>query len=397
MGTPKLQIRGGDHPDFLDLPWGSTVRDWDVDRLVDMPIGIHRHAVVFVAYDEGIYAIKEMPAHLSRNEFDVLRRLEERTPAVAEVAGLVVRPWIDPGEEDAAAVITKYVEHSFPYRRLVSGPGFGNRRVQMLDALAGLLVELHLAGCFWGDVSLSNALYRYDAGAVEAIMIDAETSVLRPQLSKGQRMEDLSIMKENLAGEMADIAVMQGVELDAADLGLGEDVEGRYLGLWNELDQVLVIAPNEGYVVKQRIERLNDLGFFVDDILLEPDGGAVSLKINVGGRTFHSQRLREMTGIDASENQARVLLGDLQAYLGKSAGQTPSGKSVGIIRWLNGVFEPAIEAVAAVWHGDDHIQGVCDLLQHRYELATEAERDIPVSEALVSWEERGFPGFPIAE
>ena len=98
----------------------------------------------------------------------------------------------------------------------------------MLDAVAGLLVELHLAGCFWGDCSLSNVLYRYDAETIEAVMIDGETSRLRPSLSDGQRLEDLEIMKMNLAGEMADIATMNDLKIDHADLSLGEDIEDRY-------------------------------------------------------------------------------------------------------------------------------------------------------------------------
>ena len=46
----------------------------------------------------------------------------------------------------------------------------------MLDAFAGLLVELHLSSCFWGDCNLSNVLYRFDAEAIDTIMVDAETA-----------------------------------------------------------------------------------------------------------------------------------------------------------------------------------------------------------------------------
>ena len=197
------------------------------DRLVDMPAGVHRHPVVFVAYDEGVYAIKELPRRPAAAEFAVLRSLEERTGLAATPVGLVSRDWVDRGAEQGGAVITRYVEHSFPYRHLVSGPGFGRRRGQLLDAIAGLLVDLHLAGCFWGDCSLSNVLYRYDAGAIEAIMIDAETSELHSELSDGQRLQDLEIMRENLAGEMADIAAEHGIELEEADLGLGDGCYGE--------------------------------------------------------------------------------------------------------------------------------------------------------------------------
>ncbi|MEA2057857.1 MAG: DUF4032 domain-containing protein, partial [Actinomycetota bacterium] len=167
MPVPHIQVRSG-NPDFLDLPWDDPIDTWDGDRIVEMPVGIHRHPVVFVAYPEGIYAIKELPLRLARHEFEVLRLLAERTTRSARVAGLVARPWADPHEEYSAAVMTRFVDYAFPYRELLSGGGFGQRREQMLDAFAGLLVELHVAGCFWGDCSLSNVLYRYDAGAIAA-------------------------------------------------------------------------------------------------------------------------------------------------------------------------------------------------------------------------------------
>jgi hypothetical protein len=133
MGTPKLQVRPN-HPDFLDLPWDLPVDDWETERLVSMPAGVHRHPVVFTAYDEGVYAIKELPLRLAVTEYRILRSLREHTQHSAEPVGLAERDWLDPQEEGAGVVITRYVDHSFPYRRLVSGAGFGARRKQMLDA-----------------------------------------------------------------------------------------------------------------------------------------------------------------------------------------------------------------------------------------------------------------------
>ena len=133
----------------------------------------------------------------------------------------MIRPWADPHEEYSGAIITRFVDYAFPYRELLSSGGFGSRRTQLLDAFAGLLVELHLAGCFWGDCSLSNVLYRYDAATIEAIMVDAETSRLYPELSVGQRMEDLEIMQVNLAGDMSDVAASEGYDVEDADLALG--------------------------------------------------------------------------------------------------------------------------------------------------------------------------------
>lgn len=58
--TINFKIRSG-HPDFLNLPWEKSIADWDCQRFVDFPRGPSRHQVRFIAYDEGIYVIKELP------------------------------------------------------------------------------------------------------------------------------------------------------------------------------------------------------------------------------------------------------------------------------------------------------------------------------------------------
>jgi hypothetical protein len=396
MGTPKLQVRPN-NPDFLDLPWDMPVDEWESERLVTMPTGLHRHPVVFAAYDEGVYAIKELSLRLATKEYRALRALAARTQRAAKPASLVERDWPDPHDEGAGVVITKYVDHSFPYRRLVSGAGFGVRRKQMLDALAGLLVELHMAGCYWGDCSLSNVLYRFDAGQIEAIMIDAETSELHSSLSDGQRLEDIEIMKENLAGEMSDIAAETGEDIDAADIGLGEDIALCYEALWSELIEELVITRDDHYRIRQRIGRINELGFAVDDLEMTPvDGGnRVRLITHVGGRTYNSDNLRQRTGVEASENQAELILSDLNYFLSKHGDVTTTRKSVGTFKWLSGQFEPMVERIRDEWFGDDPIQGFCDYLSFRMTMAAERQADVDVWEAFEAWVEAGFPGFDL--
>ena len=398
MPVPQLHIRPG-NPDFLDLPWDQPISDWDDPHLVEMPTGIHRHPVVFVAFEEGVYAIKELPVRLAIHEFETLRSLSDRTTRSGRPAGLVVRPWADPHEECSGAVITRFVDYAFPYRELVSGGGFGARRTQMLDAFAGLLVELHLAGCFWGDCSLSNVLYRYDAGAIEAVMIDAETSRLHEILSDGQRREDLDIMQVNLAGDMADIAASQGYGLDSADLELGFDITERYAALWQELTTDLVIAPHERYRIRERVGRLNDLGFAVDDVDVIPSGSSrrIRISVSVGGRNFHSQRLRELTGIDAAENQARQILSDVRyhdAKYGKKGEKgSVTGKAVATMQWRMTRFEPFTRRIADLRPDADPIQGFCDFLNFRYSIASARERDIESEAAFDEWIEADRPGF----
>ena len=394
---PRLTIRPG-HPDFLDLPWERSLVKWDDPRLADLPKGISRHEVRFVVYDRRIYAVKEMPLRAARHEYRILRRLEElEAPAVRPV-GLAERSWLDPHEEQSAAVITRYLDYSFSYQELLSGPGFGPRRNQMLDGFAWLLVQLHLLGCFWGDCSLSNVLYRYDAEALEVTMVDAETAQVHDRLTDGQRLEDLDLMVENVAGGMADIAAAAGEEADEADLALGEDIAGRYAALWEEATTEVLVGPDEGYRIAERIERLNELGLQVEDLELIPDedGSRMRMTLAVAGRTFHRNQLRQLTGVEASENQARQILADLRYFAALHGVTSPSGKSVAAIRWRVGVFEPLLERIIALPPlTADPVQAYCDFLNHRHRMCVAAERDVEYDTALADWVEQGQPGYEL--
>ncbi len=396
--TPRIGARS-DHPDFVDLDWSEPISNWHSSRLVSMPEGIHRHPIVFVAYTEGIYAIKELPIRYARHEFETLRAMEDVTRHVAVPVALVERPWIDEASEASGAVITSYVSDAFPYRHLVSGHDFGRRRGSLLDAFAGLLVELHLHGFYWGDCSLSNTLYRWDASSIEAIMIDAETSTIYGHISKGQRMEDLAIMELNVAGEMADIAAEHGASIDDADLHLGFDISARYASLWDELTTSLVVTAGDHYRIRHRIHRLNTLGFAVESIDLIPvdNGVNVKMSVRVGGRQYHSQRLRQIAGIDTSENQARSILSDLSYHESKLGHTSSTRKSVGAMKWRSMVFDPLIHRISADLPDQPVYQAYSDFLAYRLITATERDRDIDNDEAYDAWRDAGFPGFKGSE
>lgn len=396
MPTPSITIRAG-HPDFLDYPWAQTLSEWDIDQLVDLPKGISRHTVRFVETEGRIYVIKELPERAARNDYEVLRELEASSaPAVVPV-GLVTHRTADRHDEESAALITLYESFSFSYRELLAGPGFGPNRNRMLDAFTYLLIQLHLAGCFWGDCSLSNVLYRWDADAIKTIMVDAETASIHPDgLSDGQRSEDIAIMIENVAGGMADIAGQAGKSLDEADLMMGEEIAQRYHDLWKELRQEEVIGTDERYRIAERIARINALGFDVEEVDLVPGAGGNELhfKLGVGGRTYHRQRLRDLTGVDALENQARQILSDLFYFQAREGGHSETLKHVSAIRWRASEFEPTIATLRQTPGVNDPVQAYCDLLHHRYIMATDQGRDVPTTEALADWIESGRPGYP---
>lgn len=386
-------------PGLIDLDWATPLDAWPASAFVDLPRGISRHTVRFCDVGGVLFALKELPQGAAERDYTGLRRLEDLGGSAVRAVGLVTREG-DPDSETGAILITRYADYSFSYLELLSGEGFGERRTQLLDAFAFLLVELHLLGCFWGDCSLSNTLYRYDAAAIETMLVDAETTELHEQLSAGQREYDLEIMRVNVAGEMGDIAASRGLSLDDADLALGDDIARRYESLWQELasDQRLP-ADAARYKVQERVQRLNELGFEVDGITVErtQDQDQVRLGVRIADRRFHTNRLRSLTGVEASEHQARQILSDLAYYeMRNAAGATPAGKPLVAARWRVEEFEPWLRRLAEhLPPGADPVQAYTDVLHHRYMLSVEAGRDVGTAAAFRLWAADGHPGYPL--
>jgi hypothetical protein len=169
----KMQlVKRAGHPDFLDLPWELPLSEWRSERVVEVARGISRHVVRFVNYDGRLYAIKELPQTFAEREYRLLRHLADESIPVVEAVAVVSNRI--PEDPYSAALITRHLEFSLPYRTLFSGRTIPDLRNRLPDSLAHLLVRLHLNGFFWGDCSLSNTLFRHDAGALAAYLVDAE-------------------------------------------------------------------------------------------------------------------------------------------------------------------------------------------------------------------------------
>ena len=153
-----------------------------------------------------------------------------------------------------------------------------------------LLARLHLIGFLWGDVSLSNTLFRRDAGAFAAYLVDAETGELHDQLTNGQREHDLTIARTNLYGEFCDLEA--GGLLDEAldPLVLVETIESRYRELWAELTDVEEFDTGEMHRIESRVRRLNALGFDVAELDITTDfaGSTVRIQPKVVDAGHHS-------------------------------------------------------------------------------------------------------------
>jgi hypothetical protein len=405
-------------PDFLDLPWDQPLAEWSSPRIVEVARGISRHVVRFVDYDGALYALKELPTRLAEREYQLLRELAAASVPVVEVVGVVSERGIPAAglpvetaadaDELGAILITRHLEFSLPYRTLFTVRGISDLHNRLLDALVELLVRLHLAGFFWGDCSLSNALFRRDAGALAAYLVDAETGELHPSLSDGQRAFDLTIAEENAAGELLDVMAALAEDADAPDatdasiddpMAVAAQLRPRYEALWSELTRDEVFAPNERYRIDARLRRLNELGFDVEEFeLLTVKGGyRLRLPTRVVEAGHHRRRLLMLTGLDVGENQARRLLNDLdrfRAELVQAEGRSLPDAVVGY-KWRAEVFEPAVAAVPAELHAKrEPAELFHELLAHRWYRSETAGRDVGMADAVASFVEQVLPKVP---
>jgi Domain of unknown function (DUF4032)/Lipopolysaccharide kinase (Kdo/WaaP) family len=390
-GLLEIQVRAG-HPDFLELPWQAPLREWPnlTERVVEMPRGLSRHEVVFLGYPEAVYAFKELPAGLAERESDTLRGLEERgLPAVTAVGH--ARVALEDGE--GSVLITRFAEGALPYRTLFMQHGLERYRERLLDAMAILLVRMHLGGLFWGDCSLSNTLFRRDAGELFAFLVDAETSGLYPSVSDGQRAQDLAILEENIAGELADLSAIAELPPALDVWETGEQIRQRYEGLWHEIGVELSIAPDERYRIHERIRALEGLGFSVAEVQLTPVAGRsqVRMRAIVTDRDYHRKTLHGLTGISASDRQATLMLNEIaemRATMHRD-GAPSVPMSLAAYRWLTERWQVAMERLAPEREaGADLAELYCQVLEHKWLLSERAGRDVGLGAAIDDYRAR---------
>src|SRR6476620_5831266 len=234
MRAPDVRLRAPT-AGLLALPWDRPLAQWNPPEvpLRDIAVGPSRHLVKFVEADVALWAVKDMPARIAAKEYVVLRRLEEMELPAVRPAGLVLQP-----EFDTAILVTRYLEGSWQYRRLFMRlpPDQPKHRERLLDAMAGLMVELHRHGVFWGDCSLANTLFSRDGQILQAWLVDAETSEVHSILSRGQREHDLDIMVETVAEGLVDLAERLGrSSLEDVLIAEAEQTRDRYDRLWDAL------------------------------------------------------------------------------------------------------------------------------------------------------------------
>jgi hypothetical protein len=382
--------------DLLGLPWDVPLEDWPTDTLVALPRGISRHTVRFVRLSGHVFAVKEIAEHVAIGEYRMLRDLHRLDAPAVEAAGVISGREDANGEPLEACLMTRHLQFALPYRALFSQTLRRETTLRLVDALVALLVRLHLAGFYWGDCSLSNTLFRRDAGAFAAYLVDAETGAFHQTLSTGQREYDIDLARTNIFGELADLEAGELLDDTLDSLEVADLVVSRYRSLWSELTDVEEVDTRQMYRIDARIRRLNDLGFDVAelDIVTDVNGQSVRIEPKVVDPGHHSRRLLRLTGLDVEENQARRLLNDLDAFRAYTDQQNED-ETIVAHEWLTQIFEPVVRAVPKSMRGKlEPAEVFHEVLLHRWYLSERAGYDIGISPAVRSYVDTVLPTKP---
>ncbi|QEV99372.1 DUF4032 domain-containing protein [Microbacterium caowuchunii] len=375
-------------PALLALPWSTPLADWPSSDIVYLPKGISRHLVRFSTLSGRVVAVKETTTEMARREYDMLGNLARLdVPCVERIAAIGGRTDAN-GKPLPAVLVTAHLKFSLPYRALFTQVLRPDTAARLVDALAVLLVRLHNVGFFWGDVSLSNTLFRRDAGAFAAYLVDAETGELHDAgLTRGQREHDLDIARTNIAGEIMDLEAGGRLEGGVDAVEIADGIVSSYYSLWSALTDRETFSVDESWRITERVQRLNALGFDIGEMSMQttPDGTTVSIQPKVVDAGHHQRRLLRLTGLDVEENQARRLLNDLDEFRARVS-RPGADEEMVAHEWLTRVFEPVVKAIpfdlraklepAEVFH---------QVLEHRWYMSQARGRAVPLAEVLTSY------------
>ncbi|MDO5683150.1 MAG: DUF4032 domain-containing protein [Propionibacteriaceae bacterium] len=368
---------------LITLPWDVPLSSWPDDRLVALPRGISRHVVRFIWVGDEVYAAKEVIEHLAFHEYRLLQDLARLdTPAVDPI-GVVTGRYAPDGTPLDPILLTRHLRFALPYRSLFTSGVRAETVGRLIDALVVLLVRLHLVGFHWGDVSLSNTLFRRDAGEFAAYLVDAETGELHPSLSNGQREHDLELARVNLFGEFLDLRASDQLDASIDPEALIDQIEARYRDLWAELTGAEEFDESQMHRVDSRVRRLNSLGFDVAelDITTDIDGTSVRIQPKVVDAGHHSRRLLRLTGLDTEEHQARRLLNDLDSFRARTD-QQGADEALVAHQWLTECFELVVSSVPAHLLGKrDAAQIYHEFLDYRWFRSEAAGEEVPIEVA----------------
>jgi len=384
--TSKLEITAATvEPALLDLPWHLPLEDGPSENIAALPKGLSRHTVRFAHLGDYVIAIKETLPELSLREYEMLKNLIKLDVPCVEPFAIIDGRETPDGEPLPSVLITRHLKFSLPYRAMWSQGLRADTATRLVDALALLLVRLHIAGFFWGDVSLSNTLFRRDAGSFAAYLVDAETGHLYERgLSNGQRENDLEIARVNIAGELMDLMASGHAAPGVDPVAVSGRIVSAYRELWSALTSAQTLSTDERWKINQRVSKLNSLGFDIEELSITTGGSGNTVRIQpkVVDAGHHGRRLLRLTGLDVEENQARRLLNDLDQYRSEHK-RLGADEEVLAHEWLSHAFEPVILAIPKHLTGKlEPAEVYHQVLEHRWYMSERAGHDVAVQIAV---------------
>ena len=383
------------------LPWQKSLELWPEDPLLAEKRGISRHIVRLVQStndpDSDVYAVKETVSEFANREYKILRQLKQLDAPTVQSIAVIEGRTDGEGEELPCALVTRFLPYSLPYRVLLSGKDVTAEDVTLMaNALALLLVQMHLLGFWWGDCSLSNTLFRRDAEGFAAYLVDAETGEFQTTLSDGQREHDLEIAHFNVAAELEDLA-LSGVLYPGMDpIRASTALIKRYHRLWSALKERQVLDPTDRHAVERAMRQLHDLGFTVEEVSVQMDegnekSGKLYFQPKLVAAGYHKNRLRELMGLDTEELQAKRLLASFDRYRGREKSPKPPLHD-SARRWLEEVFHPTVALIPMELTGRIEVaQFFHETLEHRWYLSEKAGHDVGLEFAARSYVDQILP------
>ena len=370
-------------PAILTLPWSTPLEEWSDEHVVPLPRGLSRHVVRIIRLGSRTYAVKETNDPIAFREYATLRDMQRLGLPSVVPYGVVAGRVADDGTELQAVLITHHLQFSLPYRSLFSHGLTGDNLPSLVDAIVVLLVRLHLAGFYWGDVSLSNVLFRRNAGEFAAYLVDAETGELRDEVGARLREYDLTVGCENIFAELLDLQASGAVDADTQALEVIDYLRERYQVLWSELTREEEFSAREMWRIEKRVERLNELGFDVEeiDIVTDFDGDTVRIQPKVVELGHHRRELQALTGMTVEDNQARRLLNDIARFtahfdLGREDRHLVAN------RWMTEIYEPIMAMIPPEARGKlEPAEVFHEMLVHRWYLSERAGHSVGTFDA----------------
>ena len=210
------------------------------------------------------------------------------------------------------------------------------------------------------------------------------------------REYDITVGTENIFAELMDLSASGAVQQEIDGFAIIDHLRTRYDALWGELTGLEEFRADEMWRIERRVERLNDLGFDVDelDIITDLDGDTIRIQPKVVDLGHHAREIQALTGMSVEDNQARRLLNDLASFtahfdLGREDRHLVASK------WMHEIFEPIMAMIPPDATGKlEPAEIFHEILEHRWYLSEQAGHEVGIHDTARDYIDRFLTAKP---